>query len=212
MTRIHVRSLATAVAVGLSAIFSSAAAAQVTIDQTSGGFTGMIFTSIDRWAGQSFQQTGSNVAGVGIYVYGSVPGTNLTVNLWNARPDQAGASKLASGVAISTLGGTDYSGWIDAFWSPVAVAPGTTLFFTVLATGGPMYVNGHSGYSAGTGVYNNSTNEVAAYTTSTMDMSFRTYTELQPSSVVPEPVTLILLSTGLMGLATVRRRRLTRVT
>lgn len=76
--------------------------------------------------GQSFQQAGGNIAGAGVYIapdFAAGAGT-LTLSIYSS---YAGA--LGELLASATVAGvTSDSGWVDAFWTPVALAAGTTYY------------------------------------------------------------------------------------
>lgn len=72
---------------------------------------------------QSFQQANDNISGAGILLQAGIGGTdNVVISLWNALPNQGG-TMMASANAMGTQGE-----WVDVFWPPVAVTPGTTYY------------------------------------------------------------------------------------
>jgi len=121
-----------------------------------------------------------------------------------------GAAMLASGTTAATFS-SDVSQWVDIFWSAVAVAPGSTPYLNVISDVSYSYTNWASGLPLwGEAGYNFDTNPTApnGCCWSSYDLTFRTYTDLQgPGSVTPEPVTMVLVGSGLAGIAAARRRR-----
>ena len=146
---------------------------------------------------QSFTTAQSNVSGGGAYlIYTNGGGYDVTVGLWDALPNQAGANELAS-----ATGTTNGDGWFDAFWTPHAVTAGQTYYLTFDATGtGGLLGTTYNTYAVGN-VYAN----YIPY--SGYDYTFRTYSST--SGAVPEPATwgMMLVGFGVMGAAMRRRQR-----
>lgn len=72
---------------------------------------------------QSFQQTHDNIAGAGIKLQSGIGSSdNVTIQLWTGLPN-AGGTMLTSASATGTQGQ-----WVDVYWTPVTVTPGTTYF------------------------------------------------------------------------------------
>ncbi len=73
---------------------------------------------------QSFQQTHTNISGAGISLMNSFGSSDtVTIQLWaNGLPNASG-TMLTEATAIGTAGQ-----WVDVFWTPVAVVPGTTYY------------------------------------------------------------------------------------
>jgi len=147
---------------------------------------------------QSFQQDAGNIAGAGLWVSNYLSGwasATVTISLWASLAD-IGGTALASGSA--THAG---NGWVDVFWNPYSVTPGTTMYLLFESTNGAQGLGGSGNVYASGNLFAQST------PTAVYDFSFRTYTD--PNAVpVPEPDTYLLLLLGLAAMAcTVRRRQ-----
>jgi hypothetical protein len=154
--------------------------------------SGMSSLDDSNVSAQSFQQAANNISGAGVFIdLGNGGHTDLiTIALWTTLPDGNGVM-LTSASAVATEGS-----WVDVFWNPVSVTPGTTYFLdfsgdSVLVASGSVndpYANGQ--------VYAGP----SYLSFPTFDFAFRTY-----SSDVPAPSVLGVL--GVLGLTTGRRRR-----
>lgn len=142
---------------------------------------------------QSFQQSDNNVAGAGLWVSNYLSGgasATITISLWASLAD-VGGNPLASGSA--THAG---NGWVDVFWSPYLVAPGSTMYLVFQST------DGRQGLGGAGNVYSRGNLFANATPNTTYDFAFRTY-----SGQVPEPSIFLLLLSGLAGIGFTRRSK-----
>jgi|FLOH01.1.fsa_nt_gi hypothetical protein len=86
---------------------------------------------------QSFKPIAANCAGAGFYMWPGIGGLDdIEVKLYDALPN-AGGVILASGNAMGNAGA-----WVEIFWPPVAVTPGTTYYLVLGANNGSMALAG----------------------------------------------------------------------
>lgn len=142
---------------------------------------------------QSFQQTGSNISGAGIFLQaGQSTSGNITIELHGSLAGPA----LATGTANGTQGS-----WVDVFWSPFATTTGTTYFLEFFSDNQNLGIagDGQNPYAFG-----NTFGNAGFQSFVNFDYTFRTYTE--PANSVPEPTGLALVGLGLLAVAASRRR------
>ena len=116
---------------------------------------------------QSFQQTHTNISGAGIGLYLLLGSTDtVTIQLWENGLPNASGTMLTEASAIGTAGQ-----WVDVFWTPVPVVPGTT-YYLVFTGNTTLGINGDSSnpYPYGCVYANPGYTQFANF-----DYTFRTY-------------------------------------
>lgn len=160
---------------------------------------------------QSFQPGANNVAGAGVRMEGCCGEgvTELTLSLWTNLPS-AGGVQLASGTGgtdNSTWVGAPDTRWVDAFWTPVTVLPGSTLYLLIESSDGKFGLSGNACCSFGSDVYPNGNAYVSGSSAGVfLDFTFRTFAE-NGVSAVPEPATWLMMILGSCGLGFMAHRR-----
>jgi len=122
------------------------------------------------WQGdlaQSFKPQAHTISGAGIKMRSNIGGNGTaTISLWTALPN-AGGMLLASASAPSSPGS-----WVDVYWTPLAVTPGTTYYLVFENTNSSSGIAGNTNNPYPDGqVYANSGYESFP----TYDYTFRTY-------------------------------------
>jgi len=193
------------IATAAAALLSTAGHAAVVIDQNQPIGAEYIASFEQSDLAQSFQQANENIAGAGIFMEPDIGSTDtVTISLWDALPNQAGANLLTSGSGSATAGA-----WFDVFWDPVAIASGSTYYLVFTSLSDTLGISGsiNNPYAFGKTYANAGFNPFDIY-----DYTFRTYydNETVPSTgQVPTPATALLIGFGFAGLALSRRRFLT---
>jgi len=189
-----------------SILTATPAMAADVIDQNAPVNTSAVARFTQSGLAESFEQAASNVSGAGIYLmptYGSGSGT-ITIDLWTMLPNQAGATRLATGSALAAGPGQ----WVDVFWNPVSVIAGATYYLAFSSTNSSLAIAGdYNTYARGQAY-------AGGYQSfPTLDYAFRTYASDGASGAVPEPATwaMMMLGFGAVGGAMRYRRRAAKV-
>jgi hypothetical protein len=206
--------------VGCAAMLAASAVRAQTVDQSSTG-SGILFSQIALWTGQSFTTPATELIGGGFYLFGTggtagqtIDGT-LTVSLY-AGPRTDGFTPLASSSVAFTVQSGAFT-WVDAFWAPVGVSafPGP-LYLYAEGTASPPQTTAYTMASTGGYASGLVTSQTGA-NFAEQDAAFRTWKptpilppspDPDPSTTVPEPGTYALVSLGVALLYGVRRRRM----
>jgi len=158
---------------------------------------------------QSFRPAGDNIAGAGVRMEGCCGSglTELTLSIWTGLPS-LGGTQLASGTGTtdnSTWVSSPSTRWVDAFWSPVAVTPGSLLFLLIESSDGKFGLSGWQCCNS-PDAYPDGTAYVAGSGFS-LDYTFHTFTE-NGISAVPELSTwaMMILAFAGIGFMTYRRQ------
>jgi hypothetical protein len=190
-------------------LLSAPAMASVVVDQNQpDAISGFAYLGATNVTAQSFQQTANNIAGAGIFLAGGYWGgvsVDVTIALWTGLPGSGGTFRT-SGTATATVD----DAWLDVFWSPVAITPGTTeyLLFSTPGNDNWNYAVAYSypnPYSAGQIYYN----ESPYYPDH--DATFRTYSDTAFNAAVPEPSTWAMMVLGFAGVGFMAYRRRSQV-
>jgi hypothetical protein len=198
--------LTSAFAIAFLATSPNIAQASTVIDQSNpNSGLGVIAAFYQTDLAQSFTAGASNTAGAGILLDpinfgGSATTSTINIQLWTALPITLGATELASGSVIGSLGT-----YADVFWSPVTTTVGTQYYLLFYSTEQYFAIDGSVNNYPGGNVFAN-----GGYSNFTsFDYAFRTYTDTSFSSATPLPAALPLFASGLgaLGLLGWRRKR-----
>jgi hypothetical protein len=150
---------------------------------------------------QSFQQATGNIAGAGIFLANGfgAGSQDITIALWTNLPS-SGGTFITSGTATATAPGA----WVDVFWSPVAIAPGTTEYLVFSSATSFNYVVAYGlpdPYPTGVFTFNGTVLNMH------YDATFRTYSDTAFNAAVPEPSTWAMMILGFAGVSFMAYRR-----
>ncbi len=186
-----------------------------TVDQSN--YNGQLYQTLaDYWNGQTFTPSAATSSGAGFKIWnlgGTTFNSVLEVELWGENPEIATwRSTYITGGTTSLSLVADQQAMIDVFWSAVGVIPGHEYFLAFHVSGGsnlvrPLYSDGEQ-YAAGY-MYNspstvNHTFGYARCPSCGNDYAFEEFTDSSPT---PEPSTIVLMGTGILGVFYLQRRR-----
>lgn len=186
--------------IAASLLSAAAANAAIVIDQSDNTNNAFMAAFSQTDLAQSFIQSATNITGAGIFLRSGVGSSdNVTISLWTALPNVAGATQLATGSVVGTQGS-----WADVSWAPVTLTAATQ-YFLVFSGNRTLGIAGDvsNTYAFGNVFANGGYGSFGGY-----DYTFRTYSD-NALGAVPEPASwaLMVAGFGLAGIAMRRRRQ-----
>jgi hypothetical protein len=186
----------------LTLVPSAYAINTLAIDQSQSTYSGT-WTALNILpaSNQSFTAGANNVAGAGIYLTGYQNGPydgTMTLEIWDGLSG-AGGTLLASGTTGTNVNQV-VNGWVDVLWTPVSLSVGNSYYLRVTGDTISGYAYGLTDPYPGGSIFTDD----GYHSPLAFDFTFRTYYD---TAFVPVPSSLVLFSSGLIGIGAAARKR-----